>query len=387
MMQGLMGGIADKFRGDEGSARLYGLGLLASQLGAGQIPDASPALAMLDQRKAQKAFKNSMADPGMMDMFSEQERAFLSTLPPEAAQSLIAQRVFAAPAAPIEINGQLVDAATGQVVGDYRTPEAVKPVTVNGQLVDPTTGQVVGDYRTAELPEFETKQIKMADGSEVMVERRKGTDDPWEPSQIPEGGTTGAGGGVKLTESQSKLTLFQTLQSETQPVLLELEKQFDPANFSDPAKARVPIAGNYFTSPEYQMYRTAAAAWAEGALRIATGAAATQPEIERNIQTYFAQPGDTPQTVAFKAQMREMYDRAVNNALGQAPTGETLPIPKPSDFADQVQSDTQQQQPSADAPASAVPTSPPDYLSKQDMELWDVFTPEEKAAVLGSYNR
>jgi hypothetical protein len=177
----------------------------------------------------------------------------------------------------------------------------------------------------------ETKQVKLADGSESMVQWNSATR-AWEPASLPQGGTTGTGEGTKkLTESQSKLTLFQTLQTETAPVLVELESQFDAANLSDPSLAKLPIAGNYFTSPEYQMYSTAAAAWAEGALRIATGAAATQPEIERNIKTYFAQPGDTPQTVAFKAKMREMYARAVSNALGQPDSGERLPTP--SEFA------------------------------------------------------
>ena len=182
---------------------------------------------------------------------------------------------------------------------------------------------------------YETKVIKLADGSEAMVERKKGTNDPWQPSRLPEGATTGTGESTKdLTADQSKLTLFRSMQTETQPVLLALEDQFDPANFQDPTLARIPIAGNYFTSPEYQMYQTAAAAWAEGALRIATGAAATQPEIERNIKTYFAQPGDTPQTVAFKSKMRDMYDRSVLRALGQETKGVALPVPTPKDFAE-----------------------------------------------------
>jgi flagellar protein FlgJ len=32
-------------------------------------------------------------------------------------------------------------------------------------------------------------------------------------------------------------------------------------------------------------------------------------------------------------------------------------------------------------------TAPPDYLNDQDAQLWEFFTPEEKAAVLGSYNQ
>lgn len=178
MMQGLMGTVADKFRGDEGSARLYGLGLLASQLGAGQTPDASPALAMLDQRKAQKAFKNSMSDPGMMDMFTEQERAFLSTLPPSAAQSLIAQRVFAGPADPFAgtqvINGQLVGMGENgpQVLGDFNTPEpgyrTMTPEEVAGVPgLDPTKAYQMGP----------NNEIKAIGGGGVTVNNMPGGDE------------------------------------------------------------------------------------------------------------------------------------------------------------------------------------------------------------------
>lgn len=213
------------------------------------------------------------------------------------------------------------------ISGDVAAP--AKPIEVGGVLLDPTGQNVIFDSREPPKPEAPTtKNVTLADGSEVMVQWNPETK-VWDAAPIPEGGTTGAG--EKLTESQSKLTLFQTLQTETAPVLVELEKQFDPANLKDPSLASIPIAGNYFTSPEYQMYSTAASAWAEGALRISTGAAATQPEIERIVKVYFAQPGDTPQTVAFKASMRQMYDRAVNNALGKPNGGGSLMLP--SDFA------------------------------------------------------
>lgn len=135
------------------------------------------------------------------------------------------------------------------------------------------------------------------------------------------------GAAKELTANKSRLTLFQNLQTETAPILDGLETKFDPANFSDAAAATVPIVGNYFKSEEYQLYQTAASAWAEGALRISTGAAATQPEIERVVATYFAVPGDTPQTVALKSKMRAMYARSVGLAMGDAPTGETLSLP------------------------------------------------------------
>ena len=57
---------------------------------------------------------------------------------------------------PIEVNGQLINPRTGEVLGDYRTPENTKPIEINGQLVDPRTGQVLGDYRTPETPDTPT---------------------------------------------------------------------------------------------------------------------------------------------------------------------------------------------------------------------------------------
>lgn len=81
------------------------------------------------------------------------------------------------------------------------------------------------------------------------------------------------------------------------------------------------------------MYDAAATQWAEGALRIATGAAATPPEMERTKKSYFAQPGDTPQTIAFKAQMREMYQRSIERGLGYKDVEGALPLP--SEFAAQ----------------------------------------------------
>lgn len=216
-------------------------------------------------------------------------------------------------------------------IEQMRNPTAPKPIEVGGVLLDPVTYQPIFDSRQFNDEPPVTKTVKMQDGSEVMVQWNPSTQ-VWDASPIPEGGTGGAAPG-KLTESQAKTTLFQNLQTETQPVLLDLEKQFDPANMTDKAAANLPIVGNYFTSPEYQLYKSNATAWAEGALRISTGAAATEPEIQRNLETYFAQPGDTPMTVAYKAQMREMYNRSIERSLGLDPGDETLPLP--SEFAAQ----------------------------------------------------
>ena len=142
---------------------------------------------------------------------------------------------------------------------------------------------------------------------------------------------------AKLSENQSKLTLWKSQMSDTAPVLNQMEEQFNPANIPDAAARSLPIAGNFFQSSEGQQYTAAAAAWAEGALRIATGAAATQPEIERNLRTYFAEPGDTPDTIAFKSNMREMYSRSIRRALGEQ--GVPGKLPNPTNFANKFVKD------------------------------------------------
>jgi hypothetical protein len=96
----------------------------------------------------------------------------------------------------------------------------------------------------------------------------------------------------------------------------------------------LPIAGNFFQSPEGQIYTSASKAWAEGALRISTGSAGPASEIDRLVATYFAQPGDTPVTIEFKRSMREMYSRAIRKSLGE--TGVSGELVLPLDFAEML---------------------------------------------------
>jgi hypothetical protein len=349
----------------ERALAFQGIGMGLSQLGAGQPVDLSPAYAALQQRQQQTQLRKVMEQPGLMDGFTPQQRAILATMPESMAVELIMQRAFAPPPDPtrgVEINDQLVDPLTGRVIGDYRSPEAAPDrktaQDVNGVLryvdtgepvfpnvaeapdasslqhfrgadgmdysFDPGTGAVTPLGTGTEQKDPLTRQIVLPDGSEAMVQWNGETEE-WEPAKIPKGGTT-AQPAKKLTESQAKTALFARMQSETAPVLDEIEKQWDPANMPDAAARALPIAGNYFQSPEGQMYTTAAMAWAEGALRISTGAAATQPEIERIMQMYFAVPGDTPETVRFKSNMRAMYSRAIEAAQGRDAEG-TLMLP------------------------------------------------------------
>jgi len=129
---------------------------------------------------------------------------------------------------------------------------------------------------------------------------------------------SGEGTGKTPNERQSSLALFGNLMEETMPAIsiLEQSSTFDPAGLGEGAASRAGWLGNYLRSPEGQRYEALQRQWAEGVLRIQTGAAATQDEIDRVMSTYFPQPGDTDTTVAQKSQQRDAFARSLGPASG-----------------------------------------------------------------------
>lgn len=79
---------------------------------------------------------------------------------------------------------------------------------------------------------------------------------------------------------------------------------FDPASTIENLRAGVPLIGNYLASSEYQQYRQAQEDWVRAKLRKESGAVIADEEMEREIKTYFPQPGDGPAVVAQKEKAR-----------------------------------------------------------------------------------
>lgn len=339
---GLLGKAGQWMTPERGLA-LAGLGQAFSQLGAGQPVDLSSAHAALQQRRERQQAQQALQSSGLMEKFSPEQRAILAQMEPSAAQKIIASVMFAPP--PDPVNLQTFQGPDGRVYQfNPRTGETA-----------PLTGAKPDDPKVPT-----TKNVTLGDGSEVMVQWNPETQ-VWDPAPIPEGGAS-AQPIKKLTESQSKLTLFQSMQEETAPVLEQLEEQWDPANIPDAIARNTPIAGNFYKSPQGQIYESASAAWAEGALRIATGAAAQQQEIERTQKTYFAQAGDLPATVAFKREMRGMYVRAIQRALGEGKVEGELILPM--DFAEQFGT------PETATPEAAAPeAATSDFLTEEERKF------------------
>jgi len=139
-----------------------------------------------------------------------------------------------------------------------------------------------------------------------------------------------ATGGGDMTESERRIFMFNNMQAQTSPAIDMIESQgFNPSNIKDRFAEGI-LGGNWARSEESQMYDSAGGAWAEGALRLATGAAATPEEYNRIKTMYFAQVGDSLETIRIKQAMRHSYEEVLKATLNGDMSAE---IPNPLMFA------------------------------------------------------
>ena len=135
--------------------------------------------------------------------------------------------------------------------------------------------------------------------------------------------------GIKpMTESQAKASTFASQMRSAESVIDNLVNDgFDQSSLYN--QARAGLAGgstNLLASPEAQQLRQAQNQWAEAFLRVKTGAAATEGEVQRNIETFFPKIGDSKEVVAQKAAMRRNAEQDVmqmtgRKGIGQSQTG------------------------------------------------------------------
>jgi len=108
------------------------------------------------------------------------------------------------------------------------------------------------------------------------------------------------------TESQANAATFATRMAEAEQLLTPLEQSgVSTADIGERAAAGVPLVGNYLTSGEFKQYNQAASDWVRAKLRKESGAVIGEEEMEREIKTYFPQPGDTPSVIEQKRKARE----------------------------------------------------------------------------------
>lgn len=135
------------------------------------------------------------------------------------------------------------------------------------------------------------------------------------------------------TESQAKSQTFYSQMTSANKELENLQaKGFDPTKIT--SQVQTAAAGTPLTaivSPAAQQARQAQEQWAESFLRVKTGAAATQGEVDRNVRTFFPQIGDSKEVIAQKARARKQAEQDVlqmtkpEYAKQIMPKGEQMP--------------------------------------------------------------
>lgn len=126
--------------------------------------------------------------------------------------------------------------------------------------------------------------------------------------------------GDRLTETEAKGTLFfRQMRSAEEEVGKIVGPVFDPNKVGNQIGMRMARSDwtNFMAPQKAQQYAQAAEQWAEAYLRLKTGAATNQDEIKRNARAYFPQPGDKPDVIRQKNDMRKKAVEDVSIVAGR----------------------------------------------------------------------
>ena len=232
----------------------------------------------------------------------------------------------------------------GEVYGTGITPAEQERLKMDADRLKMERQRLGMEARRLNISEAEFKRgqyerVETADGL-VYVPKVPGL--PVIPITGPTGEPlTGKSG---ATEDQSKaagfaLRMGQATQKFNQPVLdpntnqplvdangnlITLEKAFGTPSKTQSILRNIPSAGittgiaNVFESSGRQQYRQAQEDWVTANLRAESGAAIGVDEMDKEIQKYFPQTNDKPETIAQKAQSRKAAELSMQVRGGPA---------------------------------------------------------------------
>jgi hypothetical protein len=140
---------------------------------------------------------------------------------------------------------------------------------------------------------------------------------------------------VEGTEGQRLAAGFADRMVSAEAIIKQLPPQALPTEFTSLAGG-VPVFGGYLQrkamTPEQQKYKQAADNWIRANLRKESGAVIGADEMKAEYETYFPQPGDSPEVIEQKAEARETTTNAmIKNAGPVFRMPEIGQRPKPKD--------------------------------------------------------
>lgn len=215
--------------------------------------------------------------------------------------------------------------------GYQRGPDG-KLIPMAGGPQDPAT---IATQAAARDPFF-FQDTTLPDGTQQRVAIPRG--------DVPTGGGVVGSKPAQATQEQSLAGGFANRIAAANSVLEKLDTQ--GADWFGAMAGGLP-GGNYLQTPEYQRYDRAVRDFVNAQLRRESGAAISPSEFDNARKQYFPQPGDSPEVIADKRTARQLaFDNMARSA------GPTFKAP-------------------------AGQAKRPDAVPQ---ELWDVMTPEERAA-------
>jgi hypothetical protein len=124
---------------------------------------------------------------------------------------------------------------------------------------------------------------------------------------------------VEGTEGQKLAAGFADRMVSSEAIIEQLPPQALPTEFTSLAGG-VPVFGGYLQrkamSPEQQKYKQAADNWIRANLRKESGAVIGADEMQAEYETYFPQPGDSPDVIQQKAEARKITTNAMIKNAG-----------------------------------------------------------------------
>ena len=287
---------------------MMGLSLLANPRNPGQSLLAGASIANQAQRN-----EMYQADMAAREAERQQQQSLLAQqaqdrtlLASYAAQGedpdYIRQQAFAAgidvepllpQQKPLEFERKVdyVSQATGRPVGEVAWELARKPSAVNINTADP--------YPFGTGPTSSTL---------------------WKDPMNPQAGAEPVPGleDKNLTEGQRMAGGYADRMQKAEQRMQEVTATgYDPASTLENLRGDVPLVGNYLASSEHQQFRQAQEDWVRAKLRRESGAVIADEEMQREIETYFPQPGDSPEVIEQKRQARETATQGLIRQSGQ----------------------------------------------------------------------
>lgn len=255
------------------------------------------------QRMKQRQFENQMAQARMA-----QEQA--------AAESAEAERQQ-------EIAQQLARQRWQEKYGfETGMPEWAMKDVWGSQFATPDQTSLMQNLAAAGLqpgtPEYQDAMMQAVLRPPVSIQNLPAPPSgyAWRDPTNPQTGLEPIRGGPaeKPTEGQLTAAGFADRMVDSLKEITEKEQAgFNPAAIAERAPAAL---SNYFASPEYQTYKAAQEDWIRAKLRKESGAVIGEEEMQREIETYFPQPGDSEAVRRRKAKQRATATRSIIRAAG-----------------------------------------------------------------------